>query len=41
MTSVPTITLNDGVEIPQLGFGVFQIPPAETKKATLEALEVG
>jgi len=41
MTSVPTITLNDGVEIPQLGFGVFQVPPAETKKATLEALEVG
>ena len=41
MTSVPTITLNDGVEIPQLGFGVFQIPPEDTKKATLEALEVG
>ena len=41
MTSVPTITLNDGVEIPQLGFGVFQVPPEDTKKATLEALEVG
>jgi len=41
MTSVPNITLNNGVEIPQLGFGVFQIPPAETKKATLDALEVG
>ena len=41
MTSVPTITLNDGVEIPQLGFGVFQIPPEDTKKATLEALDVG
>jgi len=41
MTSVPTITLNDGVEIPQLGFGVFQIAPEDTKKATLEALEVG
>jgi 2,5-diketo-D-gluconate reductase A len=41
MTSVPTITLNNGVEIPQLGFGVFQIPPADTKKATLDALEVG
>jgi 2,5-diketo-D-gluconate reductase A len=35
------ITLNNGVEIPQLGFGVFQIPPAETKAATLEALDVG
>ena len=41
MTPVPNITLNNGVEIPQLGFGVFQIPPAETKSATLAALEVG
>jgi 2,5-diketo-D-gluconate reductase A len=41
MTSVPTITLNNGDEIPQLGFGVYQIPPAETEKATLDALEVG
>jgi 2,5-diketo-D-gluconate reductase A len=41
MTSVPNITLNNGVEIPQLGFGVFQIEPAETEKATLDALEVG
>ena len=41
MTQVPIITLNNGVEIPQLGFGVFQIPPAETKNATLDALEVG
>ncbi|WP_375406628.1 aldo/keto reductase [uncultured Amnibacterium sp.] len=39
--SVPTITLNNGVEIPQLGFGVFQIPPEETRAATLTALEVG
>jgi 2,5-diketo-D-gluconate reductase A len=41
MSAVPTIKLNDGVEIPQLGFGVFQVPPEDTKKATLEALEVG
>jgi 2,5-diketo-D-gluconate reductase A len=41
MTAVPLISLNNGVEIPQLGFGVFQIPPAETKAATLQALEVG
>ena len=27
MTDVPMITLNNGVQIPQLGFGVFQIPP--------------
>ncbi len=41
MTSVPNVTLNNGVEIPQLGFGVFQIPPADTKAATLTALELG
>lgn len=39
--SVPTITLNDGRTIPQLGFGTFQIPPEETKQATLTAIEVG
>ncbi|MGB6039726.1 MAG: aldo/keto reductase, partial [Gordonia sp. (in: high G+C Gram-positive bacteria)] len=32
---IPNITLNNGVEIPQLGFGVFQIPPADTKAAVL------
>jgi 2,5-diketo-D-gluconate reductase A len=41
MSVVPTITLNNGVEIPQLGFGVYQIPPADTVEATLSALEVG
>jgi 2,5-diketo-D-gluconate reductase A len=41
MTEVPTITLNNGVVIPQLGFGVYQISPADTKQATLDALEVG
>ena len=39
--TVPTIALNNGVEIPQLGFGVFQIEPDETKAATLTAFEVG
>ncbi|MGA1810977.1 aldo/keto reductase [Frondihabitans sp. 4ASC-45] len=39
--TVPTITLNNGNTIPQLGFGVYQIDPAETKEATLKALEVG
>jgi 2,5-diketo-D-gluconate reductase A len=39
--SVPTIDLNNGVSIPQLGFGVFQIDPDETKDATLQAFEVG
>jgi len=41
MTGVPAIKLNNGVEIPQLGFGVFQIPPERTREATLSALEVG
>lgn len=41
MNAVPDITLNNGVTIPQLGFGTFQIPPAETRAATLTALEVG
>ena len=41
MPDVPTITLNNGQEIPQLGFGVFQVEPARTKEATLAALEVG
>jgi 2,5-diketo-D-gluconate reductase A len=40
-TSVPAIALHDGVEIPQLGFGVFQVPPEETQAAVEEALEVG
>jgi 2,5-diketo-D-gluconate reductase A len=38
---VPTITLNNGVEIPQLGFGVFQVKPEETAQAVQTALEVG
>jgi 2,5-diketo-D-gluconate reductase A len=41
MATVPTITLNNGVEIPQLGFGVYQVPPEQTKDAVQAALEVG
>jgi 2,5-diketo-D-gluconate reductase A len=41
MSPVPTIELNDGHSIPQLGFGVFQIDPAETAAAVAEALRVG
>ena len=40
-TSSPALTLHDGVEIPQLGFGVFQIPPEETQERVEEALAVG
>jgi 2,5-diketo-D-gluconate reductase A len=41
MASVPLIHLNDGHTIPQLGFGVFQIPPEETAAAVAEALDAG
>lgn len=41
MTAVPTVQLNNGVSIPQLGFGVFQIKPAETVEAVRNALRVG
>jgi 2,5-diketo-D-gluconate reductase A len=38
---VPTIALRDDGQIPQLGFGVFQIPPADTVEATTFALQTG
>jgi len=41
MTTIPTITLNSGVTMPQLGFGVFQVPDDETTAAVAEALRVG
>ncbi|MGY4711481.1 aldo/keto reductase [Mycolicibacterium sp. CBM1] len=40
-SQVPSLTLNDGNRIPQLGFGVFQIPPDETAAAVRTALEIG
>ena len=40
-TSVPKIKLNNGVELPALGFGVFQSSPAETAAAVESALRVG
>lgn len=41
MMTIPTVTLNNSVEMPILGFGVFQIPPDETEQAVATALEVG
>ncbi|GEO96936.1 aldo/keto reductase [Kocuria turfanensis] len=41
MTSVPEIRIADGVSIPQLGFGVYQVPPETTEEAVTMALEVG
>ena len=40
-TPVPSITLNNGVELPALGLGVFQSPPAETVTAVESALAAG
>ncbi|MEU3611767.1 aldo/keto reductase [Streptomyces sp. NPDC006872] len=36
-----TVTLNNGVEMPILGFGVYQIPPEQTEQAVTEALTAG
>src|SRR3954468_5749418 len=41
MPSIPTIPLNDGRPIPQLGFGVWQIEPEDTARAVSHALEIG
>lgn len=39
--TVPVLTLNNGAEMPALGYGVFQTPPDETRTAVTEALRVG
>jgi diketogulonate reductase-like aldo/keto reductase len=39
--AAPLLTLNNGVEVPALGLGVFQTPPAETRDAVRAALEAG
>jgi 2,5-diketo-D-gluconate reductase A len=39
--TIPRLALHDGIEVPQLGFGVFQVPPEETQRAVEEALEAG
>ncbi|MGX1933194.1 aldo/keto reductase [Microbacterium resistens] len=39
--TIPTVTLNNGVEMPQLGFGVFQVPDDETAAAVETALAAG
>ncbi|WP_245160413.1 aldo/keto reductase [Blastococcus sp. CT_GayMR20] len=38
---VPTVTLDNGVRIPILGFGVYQIPPEDTEQAVADALAAG
>jgi 2,5-diketo-D-gluconate reductase A len=39
--TIPALTLNDGTHIPQLGYGVFKVPAADTERAVGEALELG
>ena len=39
--TVPDIALHDGTTIPQLGFGVFQVPPKDTAATVAQALEAG
>ncbi|HEX7293143.1 MAG TPA: aldo/keto reductase [Solirubrobacterales bacterium] len=41
IAAIPSLTLHDGVEIPQLGFGVFQVPPEDTQAVVEEALATG
>ena len=40
-TAIPTVTLSNGVEMPVLGFGVFQIPPEQTEQVVTDALAAG
>lgn len=39
--TVPAVSLNNGISIPQLGFGVFQVPPEDTQRVVEDALEAG
>jgi 2,5-diketo-D-gluconate reductase A len=41
VTAIPDVMLNNGQRIPQLGFGVFLIPPAQTEAAVTHALQAG
>ncbi|NEE32502.1 aldo/keto reductase, partial [Streptomyces sp. SID7982] len=41
MSKVPSLTLNNGLDMPQLGFGVWQVPDDEAEKAVATAIETG
>jgi 2,5-diketo-D-gluconate reductase A len=41
MSTVPSLVMNNGLQIPQLGFGVFLVPPEETQQAVTEAIKAG
>jgi 2,5-diketo-D-gluconate reductase A len=40
-STIPTVTLANGIEMPTVGYGVYLIPPAETERAVSDALEAG
>lgn len=39
--TIPSVQLNDGNSIPQLGYGVFKVPADDTERAVSEAFEIG
>jgi diketogulonate reductase-like aldo/keto reductase len=41
VSTIPNVTLNNAVEMPIVGFDVFQVPPGQTEEAVATALEVG
>jgi 2,5-diketo-D-gluconate reductase A len=42
MSTIPSVTLNNGLQMPILGFGVFQVPDlAECERSVLDAIETG
>ncbi|MGH3094701.1 MAG: aldo/keto reductase [Streptosporangiales bacterium] len=41
MATVPNVTLNDGRQMPQLGYGVYQVPPGQTTEVVRAALDAG
>jgi hypothetical protein len=40
-STIPTVTLANGIEMPTVGYGVYLIPPTETERAVSDALEAG
>lgn len=41
MNSIPNVTLNNGVEMPVIGYGVYQVEPQEAERCVLDAISVG
>lgn len=41
MNMIPTITLSNGVKMPQMGYGVYQVTPSECERCVIDAIQVG